>query len=1667
LLWLAPAADFLTSGDPVYAYDVASMPFAVKGEGWDGPGLGSADLGWFFMNSTLDLPVDVQQQKVLDMMKEWSNHAALTWHKNSKSGENKAIDIGWYTGDHGDGAPFDGPGGTLAHGFYPDDLNSEPLAGDLHFDDEEDWTVTATGGGISLPFVALHELGHTLGLAHTEDPTAIMYPFYHSDVDPTPQPDDINAIQSIYGRPILGGSVGRIAFFYFNDGGLTAEDFTQAKDWLDGWMYSAVLDGARFDDADWEYSKDVDEDLMPDWWEELHGLNPRSANGINGRDGDPDEDGLLNYYEYLAGTKPTYADSDGDGESDLNEDSDGDSIGNGAEQNVYLTNPGEVDTDDNGIADGVETAAINDPTDSLSPYIGKVLEFAGGTGSVVVVDYVSTQVDADRYDLKTWTVELAVQPAASNITAVLLKKEIVRTGGSNYEIGLTNGRPYVLFDPVGDGVRVMVVAGESMTLPTDERTHIAARYVPPVAGTVGRLDLFINGELDVGTDTTAVCDAGEGDLIIGSSEFSGQIREIRIWKVARTYSNISELQSRTLFFGASAASAGYLRLNGNGLVKETATTRISDGNDTTIDPFIDELTEAWTIEAWVKTSDSGYIIGRRNNWSTSGGREDYNYLLRVGDEGVLRARYGIGEQANIADYERTELVGEIIVNDGAWHHVAYIRDLQGTYYLYVDGILDEKYGSRTGVLTTEGPLTIGENLTGLVDEVRVWNRALTPAELRKVMSKNLFGNEFGLISYISFDNQAGEFAEERATVRNPVDEYGIYIGDAELLTDSSGGAPIKLDPLSIFAGVSLVGYFASDDGGVTLEDYVHRMGIWPFVSEPYAGILGSNVTFATRINDFDDSDDDGLPDWWEDAMGLDVALAIGDDGKYGDPDHDGLINLYEYLAWHEYGIQLNPKSFKTFSSNKVSDCYLVIPSIGLTFGELYEDTDVLPDLWESQYPMVMDRHYYHRDQDPDGDEWNNQEEYLAGTVPNNESSSPQPLVAGYIQYNGPVAGASNAFHIMAYESADMDTVPVEGVVEAVDGVYAFSFSNISSRTVWLMAYKSSGGDSGDGGTTAGFNAGDAYGIAGPISISFDGVTDITVPVLDQSEMQWFPSFSWPAQTMIPRVFVQIKDNTGYIILRRWIHTDRNFFQAVDYMRGDATKVDNYQFGLPEGNSYAWTVASNDLASTSYIIASGSFNVEHFDLPVPEITSPSGVDKIVHQLHDFVWKSDPLQSVPQFEIQIAPKDGHWVYNTNICVQPSDLDGTYTLRMPLQSGTVDLFGSGRWEPGEYYWWVRSGNNSSYSSWSERRRFEITVTNAPPVSSGAPSISGNVIYHGKASASNIVIRAFKSPGYGGRVEGQATLTGTAPFDMDFTLNGLRHVTYSLMAFLDLNGNGICEEWEPQGLARDNAFGSHYQYRADAYGLGLFSLSGVDHIDTVSILIRDRDTDNDNVMDGWEWEHMHNSPQGITYGGDDDMDGDGLSNLEEYGLNSDPINADSDGDGLSDGDEINIYGSSPTNEDSDGDSLPDGDEADAGLSPANDDDDGDGVPTLIEVTWGGTAGSIGAGDMNPGSGDSDGDGVGDLMEIASGSDPVSASDSDVVSIGAITTPLDSISWNVGRNDLSVDVTYIIEYSLDMINWTAVGEMTDDGDSYKNLVYSGIIPPAEGGFYRLRLEIR
>jgi len=71
------------------------------------------------------------------------------------------------------------------------------------------------------------------------------------------------------------------------------------------------------------------------------------------------------------------------------------------------------------------------------------------------------------------------------------------------------------------------------------------------------------------------------------------------------------------------------------------------------------------------------------------------------------------------------------------------------------------------------------------------------------------------------------------------------------------------------------------------------------------------------------------------------------------------------------------------------------------------------------------------------------------------------------------------------------------------------------------------------------------------------------------------------------------------------------------------------------------------------------------------------------------------------------------------------------------------------------------------------------------------------------------------------------------------------------------------------------------------------------------------------------------ILFGEPIDTDGDGLDDIREKQLGTDPKKKDTDGDGLTDGDEFFIWKTKPLNKDTDGDTYSDGEEIKFGYSP------------------------------------------------------------------------------------------------------------------------------------------
>uniref|UniRef100_A0A8D0GDC9 Matrix metallopeptidase 11 n=1 Tax=Sphenodon punctatus TaxID=8508 RepID=A0A8D0GDC9_SPHPU len=134
------------------------------------------------------------RQAIAEALTVWSDVTPLTFTEVQGGRADIVIDFTRYW--HGDNLPFDGPGGILAHAFFP----KTHREGDVHFDYDETWTI-GNNLGTDLLQVAAHEFGHVLGLQHTGVSKSLMSPFYIFRYPLSLSEDDKQGIQYLYGKP--------------------------------------------------------------------------------------------------------------------------------------------------------------------------------------------------------------------------------------------------------------------------------------------------------------------------------------------------------------------------------------------------------------------------------------------------------------------------------------------------------------------------------------------------------------------------------------------------------------------------------------------------------------------------------------------------------------------------------------------------------------------------------------------------------------------------------------------------------------------------------------------------------------------------------------------------------------------------------------------------------------------------------------------------------------------------------------------------------------------------------------------------------------------------------------------------------------------------------------------------------------------------------------------------------------------------------------------------------------------------------------------------------------------------------------------------------------------------------------------------------------------------
>ncbi|XP_035673864.1 matrix metalloproteinase-19-like isoform X1 [Branchiostoma floridae] len=165
--------------------------YALVGSKWK-----RTDLTFRIVNRPRYISEKELRRVILRSLKLWTDVTPLTFREVVNGDAD--IMFEFHRGDHNDGHPFDGLGGIFAHAFFPEN-------GDVHYDADEPWTTDSryTSSKKDLFLITAHEIGHSLGLGHSQLFGALMRRSYqdiaqNGDLYRLPSDDEMGAL-AVYG----------------------------------------------------------------------------------------------------------------------------------------------------------------------------------------------------------------------------------------------------------------------------------------------------------------------------------------------------------------------------------------------------------------------------------------------------------------------------------------------------------------------------------------------------------------------------------------------------------------------------------------------------------------------------------------------------------------------------------------------------------------------------------------------------------------------------------------------------------------------------------------------------------------------------------------------------------------------------------------------------------------------------------------------------------------------------------------------------------------------------------------------------------------------------------------------------------------------------------------------------------------------------------------------------------------------------------------------------------------------------------------------------------------------------------------------------------------------------------------------------------------------------
>ncbi|MCX5645879.1 MAG: discoidin domain-containing protein, partial [Phycisphaerae bacterium] len=372
------------------------------------------------------------------------------------------------------------------------------------------------------------------------------------------------------------------------------------------------------------------------------------------------------------------------------------------------------------------------------------------------------------------------------------------------------------------------------------------------------------------------------------------------WQFDETSGNVATDSSGQGNDGAIVGPPQWVPGKIGGALQFNGSTYVNCGNKPSLN-----IRNQITMAFWFK------VQAFSNTWET---------FLAKGDGAYRSARSGgTGNATHMGVTGANYFDAVTVITDNQWHHWAGTYD-GTTAKIYIDGKVDAQatYGGQIGDSSAYN-LYIGENaqatgrfLHGLLDDVQIYDNALTVVEIQSIM-KGL-SNKSLAVNVSPVD--AATDVPRDATLNWIAGQYpathDVYFGavaadvnnatrtNMDLLV-SQGQADTSFDPAGVFA-YGQTYYWRIDEVNTSADGTIYKGGVWSFTAEPYGypitKITATASSAAASMGPEKTIDGSGLTGDLHGTEGTTMWLTGGAKPNWIQYQFDKVYKLFDLKVWN-------------------------------------------------------------------------------------------------------------------------------------------------------------------------------------------------------------------------------------------------------------------------------------------------------------------------------------------------------------------------------------------------------------------------------------------------------------------------------------------------------------------------------------------------------------------------------------------------------------------------------------------------------------------------------------------------------------------------------------------------------------------------------------------------